>query len=104
MSKLYEGVSNDQMLDHFREIFDVLLSTYKRHNSCQTILLKFVEDVKSALDGSNKMGAVFMDLSKAFDYLPHGLSLPHCMLIIFQRPPVNWYLITLVIANNVSRF
>ena len=61
------------MLDHFREIFDVLLSAYRRHYSCQTILLKFVEDVKSALDGGNKMGTVFMDLSKAFDCLPHGL-------------------------------
>ena len=72
LSKLYEGILNDQMLDHFREIFDVLLSTYRRHYSCQTILLKFVEDVKSALDGGNKMGTAFMDLSKAFDCLPHG--------------------------------
>ena len=68
-----QGILNDQMLDHFREIFDVLLSAHRRHYSCQTILLKFVEDVKSALDGGNKMDTVFMDLSKAFDCLPHDL-------------------------------
>ena len=51
LSKLFESVLNEQMLDHFREIFDALLSAYRRHYSCQTILLKFVEDVKSALDG-----------------------------------------------------
>ena len=70
---LYESISNDQTLDHFREIFDVLLSAYRRHYSCQTILLKFVENIKTSLDGGNKVGAIFMDLSKAFDCLPHGL-------------------------------
>ena len=92
------------MLDHFREIFDVLSSAYRQHYSCQTILLKFVEDVKYALDGGNKMGAVFMDLSKAFDCLPHGLliaKLHAYSFKVFQCPPVNWYLVTLVIANNV---
>ena len=73
LSKLFESVLNEQMLDHFREIFDALLSAYRRHYSCQTILLKFVEDVKSALDGGHKVGTIFMDLSKAFDCLPHGL-------------------------------
>ena len=40
LSKLHEGILNDQMLDHFREIFDVLLSAQKRHYSCQTNVLK----------------------------------------------------------------
>ena len=73
LSKLFESVLNEQMLDHFREIFDALLSAYRRHYSCQTVLLKFIEDVKSALDGGHKVGTIFMDLSKAFDCLPHGL-------------------------------
>ena len=33
-SKLYDPVLNDQMLDHFREILDALLSAYMRHYSC----------------------------------------------------------------------
>ena len=36
-------------------------------------LLKFVEDIKNALDQKHTVGALFMDLSKAFDCLPHGL-------------------------------
>ena len=39
LSKLFESVLNEQMLDHFREIFDALLSAYRRHYSCQTVLL-----------------------------------------------------------------
>ena len=52
LSKSYESVLNEQIIDHFREIFDALLSAYRRHYSCQTVLLKFVEYVKSALDGA----------------------------------------------------
>ena len=73
LSKLFESVLNEQMFDHFREMFDALLSAYRRHYSCQTVLLKFVEDVESALDGDHKVGTIFMDLSKAFDCLLHGL-------------------------------
>ena len=72
LSKLFESVLNEQMLDNFREIFDALLSAYRRHYSFQTVLLKFVEVVKSALDGGHKVGTIFMDLSKAFGCLPHG--------------------------------
>ena len=72
LSKLFEIVLNEQMLDHFHEIFDALLSACRRHYSCQTVLLKFVEGVKSALDGGHKVRTIFMDLSKAFDCLPRG--------------------------------
>ena len=58
---------------HLREIFDALICANKRHYSCQTVLLKFVEDVKSALDGGHKVETIFMDLSQGFDCLPHGL-------------------------------
>ena len=89
LSKLFESVLNEQMLDHFREIFDALLSAYRRHYSCQTILLKFVEDVKSALDGGHKVGTIFMDLSKAFDCPPMASLLLNCMLMVVQCQHAN---------------
>ena len=60
LSKLYESVLNEQILDHFREICDALLSSYGRHYSSQIVLLKFVEDVRSALDGGHKVGSISM--------------------------------------------
>ena len=73
LSELYESVLNEQRLDHFREIFNVVLSAYRRNCSCLTVLLNFIEDVKSALDGGHDVGTIFMDLSRVFDCLPHGL-------------------------------
>ena len=34
-----------------------------------------IEDWKESLDKNNVIGALFMDLSKAFDSLPRGLSI-----------------------------
>ena len=75
ISKLYESVLNKQMVDHFSELFNTLLSAFRKHYSCQSLLLKLIEDIKSALDKGHKTGAVFMDLSKAFDCVRHALLL-----------------------------
>ncbi len=42
---------------------------------CQTTLLRIVEDWKEALDNNMYIGAIIMDLSKAFDCIPHDLVL-----------------------------
>ena len=73
LSKIYESVMNDQMVDHFNVIFDNLLSAFRKGYSCQSILIKCIDDWKVALDENKFVGALFMDLSKAFDCLPHGL-------------------------------
>ena len=73
ISKLYEIILNNQMVNHFRDLFNSLLSAFRKHYNCQSLLLKLIEDIKSALDKSQKTGAVFMDFSKAFDCLLHAL-------------------------------
>ena len=73
ISKLYETVLNTQMVDHFYALFNELLAAFRKSYSCQTLLIKFIEDLKFALDKGHKIGTVYIDLSKAFDCLPHGL-------------------------------
>ena len=73
ISKVFEDVMNGQILKHFISIFHDLLSAFRKRYSCQSLLLKFVEDIKCAIENKQLAGAVFMDLSKAFDCLPHGL-------------------------------
>ena len=73
ISKLYETVLNRQMVDHFYALFNELLEAFRKSYSCQTLLIKFIKDLKFALDKGHKIGTVYMDFSKAFDCLPHGL-------------------------------
>ena len=66
ISKLYESVLNNQMVDHFSELFNILLSAFRKHYNCQSLLLKLIEDIKSALDKGHKTGAVFMVFVQGF--------------------------------------
>ena len=51
---------------------NMLFQRFRIQYNCQSFLLKLIEDIKSVLD---KAGAVFMDLSKAFDCLLYALSI-----------------------------
>jgi len=73
MSKLYEKVLNDQLSSNFNDVFNHMLSAFSPGFSCQTALLRVVEDWKIALDRGDHVAAILMDLSKAFDCIPHSL-------------------------------
>lgn len=50
-----------------------MLSAFRRKHGTQHVLLKLVEEWRSALDDNDKVGAILIDLSKAFDSLPNNL-------------------------------
>ena len=64
ISKVFESIINDQMEEYFKEILNNLLSAYRKKYSCQTFLLKCIEDWKSALDKNEFIGILFMDLPR----------------------------------------
>ena len=73
MSKFLEKIILHQMSQFLREILDPRIAAYRRGYSCQDVLLKLIDDWKGALEKRKHVGAVFTDLSKAFDCLPHQL-------------------------------
>ena len=75
LSKIFERVYHDQMYTHYNAILSSRLAAYRKHYSCEHVLIKLVEDCKAALDGKKHVGLVLTDLSKAFDCLPHRLML-----------------------------
>ena len=75
ISKVFEKTLSNQLSEYFDKIFHNFLCAFRKGHGCQTTLLRLLEDWKAALDKSYYVAAILMDLSKAFDCLPHDILL-----------------------------
>ena len=73
LSKVFEKVHCKQMTPCFNDLFPKLLSNFRKKYGCQSALLRMFEYRKSAMGAGKLVGTVAIDLSKAFDSLPHSL-------------------------------
>ena len=72
-SKIFEAVIKNQLALYLENIFSPFLSAYRKNYSTQHVLIRLVEEWKKHLDNNEVVGGVLMDLSKAFDCIPHDL-------------------------------
>lgn len=73
-SKIFEHILGCQINDYFQHgMFCEKLSAFRKSHSCEHVLINATEEWKLALDNDKCVGTVMMDLSKAFDCLPHKL-------------------------------
>ena len=73
LSKVFEKVSCVQISSYFESMFSKFLCGFRPTYSCQTILLKMIEDWKRSINTGKMLGTISVDWCKAFDSLPHGL-------------------------------
>ena len=73
MSKVLEGILCDQLMIFFQDKLSFMLSAYRSKYSCSNVILKCIEDWRLSIENGDKVGCVAMDLSRAFDSVPHGL-------------------------------
>ena len=75
ISKYFENAIQAQLVNYFENIFNPFLAAFRSGFGYQSTLLRVIEDWKHALDKIEYLVAILMDLSKAFDCLPHHLLL-----------------------------
>ena len=73
ISKLFERSMHDQLSSFMDEHFNLFLAAFRKGFGYQSTLLRLLEDCRKALDNQECVAAILMDLSKAFDCLPHDL-------------------------------
>ena len=72
-SKILERYLHNKIsiqVDHFLSMF---ISAYRKKHSTNHVLIRLIETWKLKMDSNKVVGAVLMDLSKAFDCIPHDL-------------------------------
>ena len=72
---VFERILSMQLCDYFQDKLSPYLSAYRKHYSCQTALLRLLEELRTAFDSNEHAPMVDIDLSKAFDCLLHELLL-----------------------------
>jgi exonuclease III/predicted transport protein len=74
VSKIFERIMQNQMLPFIENILSDFLCGYRKNYNAQYALLAMIDKWKRTLDKKGGMiGAVLMDLSKAFDTVNHDL-------------------------------
>ena len=73
LSKLYEGIMNEQIFTYVEKHLSPYLFGYRKGYGTKDCLLVMIETWRKALDEKKVGGAILTDLSKAFDCLNHKL-------------------------------
>ena len=73
LSKVFERLVHNRASPYFENILHKFVFAYRNFHGCDTALLCLTENWKRELDNQKIVGLVSMDLSKAFDMLPHEL-------------------------------
>ena len=74
-NNIFERILSNQLCKFFDNILSSNLSAYRKNFSCQTSSIRVVEELRIARDNGAIASVVGIDLSKAFDCLPHSLLL-----------------------------
>ena len=72
-SKIYEKVMKQQLIVYLDTTLSVFIGAYRKAYGTQHVLIRLLEDWKTKLDNNYIVGALLMDLSKAFDCIPQDL-------------------------------
>ena len=72
-SKVNERFINDSIVPIMQTFLPDFVSAYRKHHRANHVLINPRKNWKKSLDNNIITGAVFMDLSKAFDCIPHDL-------------------------------
>jgi len=73
LSTVFETLVHTRISPYFEDIFHKHIFAYRKHYGTDTALLSLTEQWRKELDQHKIIGIISMDLSKAFNTLPHEL-------------------------------
>ena len=102
-SVCYEKIMKEQIMSFMETKFSPSLSAYRKGYSTQQVLIRLIEEWKNKLDKNYVVGAVLMDLSKAFDCIPHDLIIAKLSAYGFDQSSLEFILSYLTDREQSTR-
>ena len=72
-SKIYERYVHNSLIPYIKKCLSEFAAAYRKCYRSSHVLIRLVENRKKELDNKKYVGAILIDLSKAFDCIPHEL-------------------------------
>lgn len=91
-SKIYEKLLFNRLIE-FLEINNLLDGEqhgFRKGRSATTAAIDFIESIINAIEAGEKVGGLFMDLSKAFDSVSHNLLIKKLTKFKIKDPILSW--------------
>ena len=92
--KIFEKFIYDQLSQYLEIYLNSLLCGFQKAHSSQHALFKLLQPWQEELDKSGFVGTIQMDLSKAYDSLPHDLLVAKFEAYGIDKNGLNWYITT----------
>ena len=90
LSKIFEKILKHQIVDFMDSICSPYVSAYRKNYSTHHVLIRLLEEWRKGLDDGYLVGAILMDLSKAFDCIPHDLLIAKLHAYGFQKDALKY--------------
>ncbi len=93
MARVFEKLVAEQMYS-FCDVMEIIPSQqfgFRKHSSCETALISATNNWMKEIDDGNIVGALLIDLSKAFDSVPHDKLLAELLKIGCSNKSLGWF-------------
>ena len=93
VSKVFERHVNKHLVAYLNKykLLHENQSGFRQKHSCQTALVKLVDDWIKCIDNGEMIGALFIDFRKAFDLVDHDILLKKLSLYRCNSSALNWF-------------
>ena len=93
ISKIFEKHVNKHLMAYLNKykLLHKSQSGFRQKHSCQTALVKLVDDRAKCIDNGEMVGALFIDFRKAFDLVDHNILLRKLSLYKCTPSVLNWF-------------
>ena len=93
VSKIFEKHVNKHLMNYLNKykLIHGSQSGFRQKHSCQTALVKLIDQWMSCIDKGELVGSLFIDFRKAFDVVDHSILLKKLYLYKLSETTLQWF-------------